>query len=424
MMNRRSFLQSTALSVAAVCMQNVIAQAAAGKSNPVILIVSGFQAVNIGDIAQAPGLVQLLYKKIPNAKLILCKSRYEEGVNEMMQANFPSLQIINGGVGADLNLSAVLKTAFDEADICIHGSAPYIVGEKYMHAWIKHTRKPYGAFGITVMNLSETNKNIYQNASFIFTRETKSIEVLKNEGIQGKHIFFAPDATFFLNISDDVKANKSLNELGLTEKEFICVIPRLRNTPYYKIAPNPKVHTEENIKLVNETNNKYKELDHAKLREAMIMWVRKTGHKVLVCPEMTYQVDIMDELLIDPLPEDVKSKVVKRGYWLPDEAASVYKKAFALLSFECHSPIISLANGTTAFYLRQPSDTIKGQMYYDLKLGDWCFEIDATKGSDISARLQELIENPTRATKKVRRTQKDIDSIYTKAVKKVKSSIS
>ena len=137
-------------------------------------------------------------------------------------------------------------------------------------------------------------------------------------------------------------------------------------------------------------NDKWKGIDHAKAREAIVRWVRETGNKVLICPEMTYQVDIMDELLIDPLPDDVKRNVVKRGYWLPDEAASLYSKAFCVLSFECHSPIISLRNGTPAFYLRQPEDTIKGQMYYDLGFDNWVFEINNTTGKQIADRLMEV----------------------------------
>jgi hypothetical protein len=66
----------------------------------------------------------------------------------------------------------------------------------------------------------------------------------------------------------------------------------------------------------------------------MIAYVKETGNKVLVCPEMTYQVDIMDELLIDPLPADIKPFAIKRGYLFPDEAASVYTKALAVLSFD------------------------------------------------------------------------------------------
>ena len=102
---------------------------------------------------------------------------------------------------------------------------------------------------------------------------------------------------------------------------------------------------------------------------------------------MTYEVGIMDELLIDPLPEDVKPYIIKHEYWYPDEAVSLYSHACCVVSLECHSPILALSNGTPAFYIRQKEDTIKGQMYYDLGFNDWIFEIDETTGSQISDRL-------------------------------------
>ena len=70
----------------------------------------------------------------------------------------------------------------------------------------------------------------------------------------------------------------------------------------------------------------------------------------MACAEMTYQIPMAKEVLVDPLPSDVKKNVVWRDtYWLPDEAASIYSKAQAVVSVECHSPIIALANGTPAF---------------------------------------------------------------------------
>ena len=138
-----------------------------------------------------------------------------------------------------------------------------------------------------------------------------------------------------------------------------------------------------------------------------------------MCPEMTYQIDIMDELLINPLPDDVKPLVTKRGYWLPDEAASVYLHAFALLSFECHSPILSLVNGTPAFYLRQPEDTIKGQMYYDLGLSDRVFEIEQVSGSDIVSGLSQLIKGYDSELDRVRKLGKSIQRTYEKSIKSI-----
>ncbi|MDF1572788.1 MAG: polysaccharide pyruvyl transferase family protein [Bacteroidales bacterium] len=309
--------------------------------------------------------------------------------------------------------------AFDECDLLIHGSGPLLVAADHIAAWIQHTGKPFGVFGVTLQNPSEYHQEILRQASFIYARETLSIQHLKQVGIEGPHIQFVPDATFFCNIKDEKKATRYLEANHLENRKFICVIPRLRYTPYHLIYSDND-WSDEKIKMVEETNEKYKEADHAKLREAMIRWVRETKNKILVCPEMTYQVDIMDELLIDPLPDDVKPFVVKRGYWLTGEAASVYSKAHALLSFECHSPILSLYNGTPAFYLRQPEDSIKGQMYYDLGYNDWVFEIMETEGHQIADRLMEVHNNYDAAKAIVMNTNKKIRNIYDQSVQTIR----
>ena len=386
-----------------------------------LLVVSGWQDVNIGDIAHTPGLLHVLETFLPKAKIILWKkSSSSEIVKQLLSNNFPKIKVIYGGVDSDKNVtSSDVLAAFDEADVMIHGSGPSVVGQSNLEAWVKTARKPFGIFGVTIQSVSNSLKELLQRASFIYTRETKSIEVLREAGIYGKHIFFAPDATFFMDIHDEKTAEAFLQENDLEKKKFICVIPRLRYTPYHTFRPDNAGWSADKIKMVEETNEKYKEIDHAKMREAMIRWVRETGNKVLVCPEMTYQVDIMDELLIDPLPEDVKPFVIKRGYWAPDEAASVYLNAHTVLSFECHSPIIALHNGTPAFYLRQPEDTIKGQMYYDLGYDDWVFEIMDTTGKQIADQLMAVTGNYSSAQEKIQSSNNQISEIYANAVKAI-----
>ena len=389
-----------------------------------ILVVSGWQDVNIGDIAHTPGLLHVLETFMPGSKIILWKRSNGEEVKKLLNKNFPKVKIIYGGVDAEKNvLNPEIKEAFKEADVMIHGSGPGLIGADNLASWIKHTSKPFGVFGTTLQSPGEYHTAILKKASFIFTRETISIDHLKQVGIQGSHIQFAPDATFFLNIHNQEKADQFLKENGLVDKKFICAIPRLRYTPYHQFNPNRNGWSDEKIRQVEETNLKYKEVDHAKLREAMIVWVRETGNKVLVCPEMTYEVDIMDELLIDPLPEDVKPFVIKRGYWMPDEAASIYSKAHTVLSFECHSPIIAAANGTPMFYLRQPEDTIKGQMYYDLGFNDWTFEIEKTEGRQIADRLREVWTDYGRAKDKLQVSMKKVDKIYADAINEIKRII-
>jgi polysaccharide pyruvyl transferase WcaK-like protein len=101
-------------------------------------------------------------------------------------------------------------------------------------------------------------------------------------------------------------------------------------------------------------------------------------------------------------------------YWQPGDAASLYARAVAVISMECHSPIISLVNGTPAFYVRQPSDTIKGQMYYDLQLEDWVFEIEETSGEDIAARLMEVYRSYSESLENVTQLNQRVKSIYDK----------
>jgi hypothetical protein len=51
---------------------------------------------------------------------------------------------------------------------------------------------------------------------------------------------------------------------------------------------------------------------------------------------------------------------------------------------------MGIAAGVPAVYLRQPTDTRKGRMWYDLKLNDWVFEIDNTTGAQIAQRLVQI----------------------------------
>lgn len=411
-MKRRKFIEQTGLFSASLIFSSFISDFTK-KSNPTILLVSGWQDVNIGDIGHTPGLLHVLERFLPKATVILWKKSNGEEVKKLLNKNFPKVKIIYGGVNKDKDVdNPEIMEAFKKADLMIHGSGPLLVGADNLASWMKHTTKPFGVFGTTLENPSQYHQSILQKAAFIYTRETKSIEHLKKAGIAGNHVQFAPDATFFMNIRDDKKGFDFLKENALEDKKFICVVPRLRYTPYHKFNPNNNGWSAEKVKQVEETNEKYKEIDHAKLREAMIVWVRETGNKVLICPEMTYAVDIMDELLINPLPADVKPFVVKRGYWLPDEAASIYAKAHTVLSLECHSPIIAAASGTPCFYIRQPEDTIKGQMYYDLDFNDWVFEIDKTTGTQIADRLREVWKDYGKAKAKLKSRMDKVENIY------------
>jgi len=72
-----------------------------------------------------------------------------------------------------------------------------------------------------------------------------------------------------------------LKQYDLAPGEFLCAIPRLRWTPYWEIHPDTVKPNAERI----AENEKFAELDHAKLREGIIAWVRGTKRRVLLAPE-------------------------------------------------------------------------------------------------------------------------------------------
>lgn len=411
-MNRREWVKKTGVVSMGAILTAQFGHASESRKKPHILLVSGWQTVNIGDIAHTPGMIHLLQTYLPEAKITLWPNDISMTEEAMLRRNFSSLEIVFGQLNEQgVPDSAEVEKAFKDNDFMLHGSGPGIVGQSKLEAWRKITGRPFGVFGVTVENISQQLKELLNNAAFIFTRETASLKMLEKAGITKSVTDFAPDATFFMPIRNDASASAFMKTRNLEDRKFICVAPRSRFTPYHRIHAYNNWNFEKIQQVIND-NQRYAEQDHEKLRQVIIRWVTETGNKVVLVPEMEYQTELFEPLLYNPLPENIKQKVEMHPYWQPDDAASLYARAAAVISMECHSPIISLVNGTPAIYVRQPSDTIKGQMYYDLELRDWIFEIEQTTGKQISDRVMEIVENYSLSLEKVRLLNERVKTIY------------
>uniref|UniRef100_A0A7C4QLJ3 Polysaccharide pyruvyl transferase family protein n=1 Tax=Schlesneria paludicola TaxID=360056 RepID=A0A7C4QLJ3_9PLAN len=374
MINRREFVTST---VAAGLLSSLgRAPDPPGKH---ILLRSSWQTVNIGDIAHTPGMLALLEQHRPRDRVTLWPGELSVEVEKLLTTRFPKLAIAR--------TKAEQQDALKACDFFLHGSGPGLVGRREAEA-ARAAGKPYGFAGVTLSDEElKANRDLLAGAKFVFTRDTDSLRAFQKAGIQGPKADFGPDATFALDLRDDPAADKLLKELQLEPGEYLCAVPRLRWTPYWEIHPE-RVKPNPERSAVNEA---FADRDHAKLRTGIIAWVRETKKKVFLVPEMTYAVPRLKPLLYDPLPAEVKRHVaVLERYWLTAEAASVYARAAAVASFEMHSPIIAVANGTPAVLLRQPTDTRKGQMWRDVGLTEWIFEIDDTTGEQVAAKLMEI----------------------------------
>lgn len=191
---------------------------------------------------------------------------------------------------------------------------------------------------------------------------------------------------------DEDAAAGLLAGYGLREGRFLCVLPRLRFTPYHRIPEKGIAPHKENWRR-DAINEVHTEADMLPLRAAVIAWVREGGGQVLICPEMIHEVEVGARYLAHGYPPDVQPHVHHLDrYWELTEAAALYTHAAGVLSAECHSPLLAAACGTPALYVRQPTDTIKGQMYPDLGLPMIEVERDGTPG--VLGWLRDLVERP------------------------------
>ena len=293
-MKRRSFLAQTAL-------------LGAGRP-PRILLRSSWQSVNIGDIGHTPGALSLLAKYFPEAEVTLWPGQLGHGSHEFLMRAYPRLTIAEGAVDAlGQPTTPALQKAWEEADLYLSGSGSGFPASAHAIAFQRRTGKPVGVFGVSTdpvsgfggqrrpeggtlkelrkaaLQLPATQleaglRDIIDRSAFFFCRDTTSRDYLKAQGVRTPLLEFGPDAQLGMPLRDDAQGFAFLKAHGFEPGKFICVIPRLRYTPYYRMRNTPRTPEDEVRDAINQRTT---DGDHQKLREMIIAYVRQTGHKLL-----------------------------------------------------------------------------------------------------------------------------------------------
>jgi polysaccharide pyruvyl transferase WcaK-like protein len=420
MNSRRQFIQNVSIASAGAVLLPVTGMFAASGSlkGKKILVRSGWQTVNIGDIGHTFGLLAIMEEHLPGVEIILWIKSYDRGVAELLEQYFPKVQLIKSKLEDN---AADVKKAFDDCSFFIHSSGPFVTAQKELQSWWDITKKPFGIYGVSLDEVGSDLASLIEKASFFYCRDTESLKYLRTLNNKCPVQGFAPDSTFGIKIYNDKKAADYLQAAGLKKSGFICVIPRLRYTPYWQMVNRAPSESEKERYAISMA---FQGRDGEKMRSVITSWVKATGLKVLICPEVTYQVAFSKENLYDPLPDNIKKNVVWRdSFWLPDEATSVYKNARAMVCCEPHSLIMAVANGIPSIHVKQSTDTRKGQMWRDIGLGDWYFLMDETPASQISRELLNIHNNYSDAQKKVKMAMDYVRSVQKDTMLVVKKNM-
>ena len=399
--SRRDFIAKTALAGAGITLTSSFKKPTAHHTTQHILLGSGWATRNIGDIGHTPGTLRYLTQNIPGAKVTLLLKSYNDAIVSMIKTRFPRVDIIK----EDADHTDQLEQAFERADMFIQNS-----GMKFNRFWkppveiIKRSigaNVPFCLYGQSFDGFEKEKEAemsaLLSRASQVYCRENESYFYLRKIGVQPGVLEFGPDGCFGIDVLDEEKAEAYLQANGLRPKEYITVTLRT-NTPTtgYSNVLNPGQPTSEE-KLQDE-------FWAGKLRSLIEHWVKETGLKVLLAPEVDKEILHARRLLFDKLPLEIQKYIVHRDtFWNVDEAASIYARAHTVVSMEPHSCIIALANGTPALHLFSPKHGVKAWMFRDIGLPEWLHNIDTDPVNQFSRALMQIYGHYPQAEKKVDR---------------------
>lgn len=399
--------------------------AADGKPKT-LLLQSGWDTVNIGDIGHTPGTLRVIEEHLPEVKVVLWAMKLDERVTAMLKTRFPRVEILQGSLTGKGEKDEALRQAVMGCDLFIRNSG---MGQdiSFMQ-FCQKVGKPYGLFGQSYFASMVEGKGAEERiallnaASFIYTRETKTLEILKSGGIKTPVLEFGPDGCFGIDVRDDLRGLATMKKLGLEERKFITLqlrtntakLPGVDDTRTPKL--NPLHPTPEQIADDERRAAKYREL--------VTLWVQKTGHKVLIAPETIKEMGHNKRLIHDPLPPEIQKHVVNLEYfWNADEAASIFARAHTIVCHEPHSPIIALANGTPIIHTYSEFHSPKCWMFKDIGLGEWLLEMDETPADKMAETLFAIDADYPKAQAKVKKAMAYVHQCFAGSMKHVRGVI-
>ncbi len=212
-------------------------------------------------------------------------------------------------------------------------------------------------------------RQLFADAEFVFCRDTDSLAYLKQRNLISKRMGYRPDTTFFFGGADEAWADEYMARHGLEDGRFITLTIRTSE------QPGP---------LLGVMSKERSDIHMAKLRTFIEELTSQTDLKVLICPEVKYEIQFARDLLYDQVSKEAREKCVwMDSFWNTEQAYSIYRRASMVVSMEMHSIIMAVGIGTPLLHPQFAESGRKARMVRDIGLGDWLFDIDAMETSEL-----------------------------------------
>lgn len=400
MLSRRTFLKVAGLTLGAAALPAV---ARAAQPQKTVLLQSAWAVKNIGDIGHTPGTLRFLEDYLPEAKVILWAAHTTPAVDAMLLKRFPKLEIVKGSLSEK---NGPVQQAIERSDFFLRG--PGMGQSTDFMKYCTKIGKPWGLQGqsyfpdMVTGPGSEERIALLNKAAFIYCRDSKTLQTLRDAGVKPPVLEFAPDGCFGIDVRDDEKALARMKKHGLEPKKFITMQLRT-HTP---TSPGVDDKRPQKLNPLHPTpQNIADDTRRAKVYQDVIaMWVRETGGKVVIAPEVYKEMEYNKKFVYDPLPDRLKTSVVNFDeFWNVDEACSFYQRAHTVICHEPHTPIMALAVGTPMMHTFSEFHSPKCWMFKDIGLEAWAPEFDSTPAEKMFEILMSIHHDYPAAEAKVQK---------------------
>jgi hypothetical protein len=410
MLSRRTFLKTTVAAAAGATgpvASEVLAPAALTAQEPkrrkIVLLQCGWATKNIGDIGHTPGTLRFFEQYLPEAHIILWAVNTNDPVDAMLRKRFPKLEIVKGSLAEK---GGAVQKAIHRSDLFVRG--PGMGQSTDFMKFCNKIGKPWGLQGQSYFPDMVTGPGsderiaLLNQAAFIYCRDSKSLATLRTAGVKPPVLEFAPDGCFGIDVRNEEKALARMAKYGLEPKKFITLQLRTHSPSSPGVDDkrpqklNPLHPTPENIADDTRRAKVYQDL--------IAMWVKETGGKVVIAPEVFKEMEYNKKFVYDPLPDDLKRHVVNFDeFWNVDEACSFYARAHTVICHEPHTPIMGLAVGTPIIHTFSEFHSPKCWMFKDIGLEEWAPEFDATPATKMFEILMGIHRDYPAAQAKVKK---------------------
>lgn len=185
-----------------------------------ILLYSGWQTSNIGDIGHTPGTLATLEKYLPGVKVVCWMRTLNPEVELMLKTRFPGVALVQGNIMDYGNpQNQALKRAFDTCDVFIWNSSMHFNFGLFskdpattvwsifplQYAYTKNI--PVVLYGHSFDKFDDNMHVAYRQAvdqyAMVLCRDKESMVFLQELGFKPKVLDFVPDAVFGLDVRND-----------------------------------------------------------------------------------------------------------------------------------------------------------------------------------------------------------------------------